>query len=60
MTNYANPNQIIIGEEVYRNLDIQTKRNFKRLNIENIEWNFINNSTGNTYELYLNNSTQKQ
>lgn len=59
MTNYANPNQIIIGEEVYRNLDIQTKRNFKRLNIENIEWNFINNSTGNTYELYLNNSTQK-
>ena len=51
--------QIIIGEEVYRNLDNQTKRNFKKLNLENIEWNYINNSTGNIYELYVNNSTQK-
>ena len=59
MTNYAHPNQIIIGEEVYRNLDNQTKRNFKKLNLENIEWNYINNSTGNIYELYVNNRTQK-
>jgi class 3 adenylate cyclase len=59
MTTHADPNQIIIGEEVYRNLDIQTKRKFKKLNIRNIDWNYVNNSTGNTYELYVNNSTQK-
>ena len=55
MTNFAKPNQIIIGEEVYRNLDAQNKRKFKNLNIGNVEWNYINNSTGNTYELYVNN-----
>ena len=55
MTNFAKPNQIIIGEEVYRNLDTQNKRKFKNLNIGNVEWNYINNSTGNTYELYVNN-----
>jgi adenylate cyclase len=54
MTNYADPNQIIIGEEVYRNLDIQTKKKFKKLYRKNFEWNYINNSTGNTYELYVN------
>ena len=31
MTNFAKPNQIIIGEEVYRNLDTQNKRKFKNL-----------------------------
>ncbi|MGD9533406.1 MAG: adenylate/guanylate cyclase domain-containing protein [Candidatus Nitrosocosmicus sp.] len=54
MTNYANPNQIIIGEEIYRNLNIQTKRKFIKLHMENIEWNYINNSTGNIYGLYVN------
>ena len=54
MTNYADPNQIIIGEEVYRNLDIQTKKKFKKLYRKNFEWNYVNNSTGNTYELYVN------
>ena len=53
MTNFAKPNQIIIGEEVYRNLDIQTKRKFKNLDIGNIEWNYINNSTGKTYGLFV-------
>jgi adenylate cyclase len=48
MTNFAKPNQIIIGEEVYRNLHIQTKRKFVKLDIRNIDWNYINNSTGNT------------
>jgi len=54
MTNYAKPNQIIIGEEVYGNLDIQTQKKFKKLNIKSIMWNYINNSTGNIYELYVN------
>jgi hypothetical protein len=51
MTNFAKPNQIIIGEEVYLNLAMQTKRKFKNLDMGNIEWNYINNSTGNTYGL---------
>jgi len=55
MTNYVKPNQIIIGEAVYRNLNAQTKRKFKNLDIGNTEWNYINNSTGNTYGLYVNN-----
>lgn len=55
MTNYAKPNQIIIGEAVYRNLDAQTKRKFKNLDLGNVEWNYIDNSTGNTYGLYVNN-----
>jgi adenylate cyclase len=59
MTNFAKPNQIIIGEEVYRNLDIQNKRKFQKLNIRNSDWNYINNATGNTYELYVNNNAQK-
>jgi adenylate cyclase len=54
MTNFAKPNQIIMGEEVYRNLHIQTKRKFVKSDIGNNEWNYINNSTGNTYELYVN------
>jgi len=52
MTSFAKPNQIIIGEEVYRNLNTQIKRKFKNLDIGNIEWNYINNSTGNTYGLF--------
>ena len=55
MTNYAKPNQIVIGEAVYRNLNAQTKRKFKNLDIGNTEWNYIDNSTGNTYGLYVNN-----
>jgi adenylate cyclase len=55
MTNYVKPNQIIIGEAVYRNLNAQTKRKFKNLDIGNTEWNYIDNSTGNTYGLYVNN-----
>ena len=54
MTNFAKPNQILIGEEVYRNLHIQNKRKFVKSEIGNNEWNYINNSTGNTYELYVN------
>ena len=53
MTNFAKPNQIIIREEVYRNLNVQTKRKFKNLDIDNIEWNYINNSTGNIYGLFV-------
>ena len=55
MTNFAKPNQIIIGEEVYQNLNVQTKRKFKNLDIRSIEWNYINNSTGNIYGLYVSN-----
>ena len=55
MTNYVKPNQIIIGEAVYRNLDAQIRKKFRKIDIENVEWNYINNSTGNTYELYVSN-----
>jgi len=55
MTNFAKPNQIIIGEEVYRNLDIQTKTKFENLDLGNVEWSFINNSTGNIYKLFVSN-----
>jgi adenylate cyclase len=41
MTNYAKPNQIIVGEAVYRNLNMQTKRKFKNIDIGNTEWNYM-------------------
>lgn len=60
MTNYAKPNQIIIGEAVYKNLDAQIRKKFRNMDIENIEWNYINNSTGKTYELYINNHLENR
>ena len=54
MTQFAKPNQIIIGNAVYDKIDKNKKRNFKKIHIDNEFWNYIDNSNGNVYELYGN------
>ncbi len=53
MTGFARPNQIVIGEAVYKRLDNNTKRSFEKINIDS-ESSFIDNSTGNVYRVYGN------
>jgi adenylate cyclase len=54
MTEFAKPNQIIIGNAVYEKLDNNKKKNFEKIHIDNESWNYIDNSTGNIYRLYGN------
>lgn len=52
MLSFAKPNQIIIGEAVYRILDNDKKMDFKKIHINNESWNYLDSSTGNIYGLY--------
>jgi adenylate cyclase len=54
MTEFAKPNQIIIGNAVYEKLDSNKKKNFEKIHTDNEAWNYIDNSTGNIYGLYGN------
>ena len=54
MTQFAKPNQIIIGNAVYNKLDNNKKKNFEKIHIDNESWNYIDNSNGNVYGLYGN------
>jgi adenylate cyclase len=61
MTGFVKPNQIIIGQSVYENLDSANKTKFKRLDISNNGWDYINPSSGKVYDIYsdINNVAQK-
>ena len=52
MTGFAIPNQIMIGQSVYENLDSANKSKFKKVNVSKDEWDYINSSTGNEYSIY--------
>lgn len=52
MTGFATPNQIMIGQSVYENLDSANKSKFKKVNVSKDEWDYINPSTGNEYSIY--------
>jgi adenylate cyclase len=54
MTQYANPNQIIIGSAVYDKIDKNKKKNFKKIYLANESWDYIDNSNGDVYGLYGN------
>jgi adenylate cyclase len=54
MTQFAKPNQIIIGNAVYDKLDNNKKKNFEKIHIDSRSWNYIDNSNGNVYGLYHN------
>jgi class 3 adenylate cyclase len=54
MTGFARPNQIVIGDAVYKRLDNNTKQNFENVKIDSELWSFIDNSTGNVYRVYGN------
>ena len=52
MTGFATPNQIMIGQSVYENLDSANKSKFKKVNVSKDEWDYINSSTGDEYSIY--------
>jgi adenylate cyclase len=52
MTGFTASNQIIIGQSVYDILDSINKNKFKRVNISEDDWNFVNPSTGSVYNIY--------
>ncbi|MGN6629794.1 MAG: adenylate/guanylate cyclase domain-containing protein, partial [Candidatus Nitrosocosmicus sp.] len=54
MTQYAKPNQIIIGSAVYNKIDKNKKNNFKKIHLANEVWDYIDNSNGDIYGLYSN------
>jgi adenylate cyclase len=54
MTQYAKPNQIIIGSAVYDTIDKDKKKHFKKIHLVNESWDYIDNSNGNIYGLYGN------
>lgn len=52
MTGFTTPNQIMVGQSVYESLDSINKSKFKRVNISKDDWDYINPSTGEIYEIY--------
>jgi adenylate cyclase len=52
MTGFTGPNQIIIGQSVYETLDSVNKNKFKEINVSKDDWNYVNPSTGNVYNIY--------
>jgi adenylate cyclase len=52
MTGFTSSNQIIIGQSVYAILDSINKNKFKKINISKDDWDYVNSSTGNVYNLY--------
>ena len=54
MTQYAMPNQIIMGNAIYDKIDRNKKNNFKKIHLANESWDYIDNSNGEVYGLYGN------
>lgn len=54
MTQYAKPNQIIMGSAVYDKIDKNKIKNFKKIHLANESWDYIDNSNGDVYGLYGN------
>lgn len=53
MTALANPNHIVIGQQVYDLLDDNQRSAFQRLDISPEIWSYVNNNTGeNIYNIY--------
>ncbi|MPZ05431.1 MAG: hypothetical protein GEU26_03280 [Nitrososphaeraceae archaeon] len=52
MTGFTTPNQIMIGQSVYEILDPVNKSKFDKVNISRVDWDYINPSTGNVYDIY--------
>jgi adenylate cyclase len=52
MTGFTSPNRIVIGESVYEILDSVNKNKLKKVDISKDDWNYVNPSTGNIYNIY--------
>jgi adenylate cyclase len=56
ITGLAQPNQIVIGQYVYEELDKQQKDAFKLLSTPPETWSYVGSKTGNLYSLYVSSS----
>jgi hypothetical protein len=53
MTALANPNHIVIGQQVYDLLDDNQRSAFRRLDVSPEIWSYVSNNTrGNIYNIY--------
>jgi hypothetical protein len=52
ITGLAQPNQIVIGQDVYDVLDKDQKDIFRLLPIAQETWSYASSKTGNLYSLY--------
>jgi adenylate cyclase len=60
MTSLASPNRIVIGQSVYKKLiDKKVRSKFKILKVRPSSWTYVDESTGKTYNLFIDDSTLK-
>jgi hypothetical protein len=52
MTGLAKPNTFMIGQAVYETLDEKQKSTFEKLDVNPNVWSYINEKTGNVYQVY--------
>ncbi len=52
ITSITSPNEISVGENVYKLLHPQIQTNFKQVNFDNSDWKYIDIQTGNPYKVY--------
>ena len=52
MTSLANPNHIVIGQQLYNRLNNRQKLTFKEMHRNPDLWSFMNQATGGIYRLY--------
>lgn len=50
--NFAKPNQILIGNDVYQRLHPNTQKSFKEIVWSKNEWHYRSRSTGDLYQVY--------
>jgi class 3 adenylate cyclase len=54
ITSLTYPNKIMVGEDIYRNLNSKMIENFNELQFSIDQWKYINKQTGQIYKLYSN------
>lgn len=54
VTSLSPPNGIIIGQNVFVNLPLDMRQNYKEVKFDTEKWKYINLQTGDLYKLYSN------
>ena len=53
--NMADPNQILIGGDVYARLHPETQKTFNQKTLSNLKWKYLSKKTGSIYPIYVYN-----
>ncbi len=54
ITSLSPPNGITIGQNVFNNLPLNEKQNYKEVRFDTEKWKYINPQTGDLYKIYSN------